>query len=150
MCCNNCTKFYSEVIEKLGSICTYGTLMGIKQTVQRTSKLPLGGRLVTAIPAGLTAIALFVGVVPLALLLDRIAKPILKSANLQRQENGVKFSYKHKVASWALVPFKLVATVPVAALAAVVIAIASPILIPAGIIGIASGAKPFKTFMDTN
>ncbi|MFV0339617.1 MAG: hypothetical protein ACK5MA_03160 [Parachlamydiaceae bacterium] len=142
-------KLYGEIILKFASVSTAGALMGLKQTVQRSSKLPLGGRLVTAIPAGLTAFALFGVVVPLALLVDRIVKPILKSSNTLRQENGEKFSHKHKVASWALMPLKLVATVPVTALAAVIMAVASPILIPIFIIGIATGSTYFKNFMNT-
>jgi hypothetical protein len=129
-----------RIVDNLGSVCTAMTHIGFTTTVRKTSRMALGGRLVTAIPAGIAATGLLIGVVPIALLLDRIAKPILKSANLLTDKNNQNFTLKHKVASWALMPLKFIATVPAAALIAIITAVASPVFLLAFVGGIAAGA----------
>lgn len=120
---------FTDFTKKLGGPCTNLVLNGVKSGVKKASQHGLGGRLVRAIPVGLALSVLFVALIPTSMLIDRIAKPILKSANILKNEQGNNFSRKHKVAAWALMLPKLVATIPAAAIAAVIVVVVSPILV---------------------
>lgn len=123
---------------KLAGPITKAVGKGIDHIVISSSNKSVGGRLVRAIPVGVAASLMFL-LLPVTLLVDRVAKPILKSTNGLRQENGALYTRKHKVASWALMLPKLVATVPVAAVAAVVMVAATSLFLVGFPIGIAMG-----------
>lgn len=102
---------------------------GFRNIIRQPSKLPVAGRVFVALPVAIAAIgfALTVGVV--ASIVDRVAKPILKSANILKEENGENFSRKHKIAAWALMLPKLALTIPAAAVGIAIGALLSPLAI---------------------
>lgn len=120
---------FLNMTKKVGGPCTDLVFEGVKSGVQKASLHGLGGRLVRAIPVGLGVSVLLVAILPLSILINRIANPILKSANILKNKEGNNFSLKHKVAAWALMLPKLVATVPAAAIAAAIVVVTSPICV---------------------
>ncbi len=90
-------------------------------------------RVFCTIPLNLAAmvpLALF----PVAMLVDRIVKPVLKAAN--RDENFKKYSYstREKILAFVKIVPKLILTAPLVALTAAVGALALPVIFGAAVV----------------
>jgi hypothetical protein len=97
-----------------------------RNMLNKANDVKTGGRVVIALPTAITSWTLLFAKATIVKLVDVIAKPILKSTNVIKDSQGQKFSHKHKVGSWMLMPLKVVLAIPTIAISAVAFAIIAP------------------------
>lgn len=102
-------------IQTLQGPCLNFALATQNRIVRGTLNLRKSARLPLAIPAGF-ANAFVATLIPLALIIDRIVKPILSAMDYRQ-------TTRKKVLNFALMPLKIIAMTPVAALSALLIPI---------------------------
>lgn len=107
-----------NIVSGLRGPCINFLISTERKVLEKTLMLRKPVRKAVAIPTS-TAVSLMVAAVPLALIIDRVAKPILSAMDYRE-------TTKKKALNFVLMPLKIVAILPLAAL--------SPLLIPVALV----------------